>query len=161
MNSANTPMNILSYDLKLQHHNYNSPLAIKLFLVKLCRYNHVLTEWETPLSMASTCRKDPRTAETMQKGCGNGAERLRKWCGKTAETVWGLSFKEVTRKYCRDVGEKVRKDCRNIADTIRKMGSPTADVTSECTPGSPCLRLHSFPGGLENCCLGTRLRAAH
>ena len=29
------------------------------------------------VKMASNCRKDPRTAETMRKGCGNGAERGR------------------------------------------------------------------------------------
>ena len=47
-------------------------------------------------SMASTCRKDPRTAETMRKGCGNGAERLR----KDRETVRGLSFKAETLRRC-------------------------------------------------------------
>ena len=62
--------------------------------------------------MASTCRKDPRTAETMRKGCGNGVERPREWCGKTAGTVRGLSFKAVTlRRCCGNSAERLRKHC--------------------------------------------------
>ena len=131
-------MNILSYDHKLQHHNYNSPLAIKLFLAKLCRYNArdtVAIEWETPLSMASACRKDPIE---LRKQCGEAARTVRKDCRKTAETVWGLSCKAVTqRRCCGNSAERLRKDCRNIADTMRNKGGPTADATSECTPGPP------------------------
>ena len=51
------------------------------------------------MTLASTGRKDsPRTAETMRKGCGNGAERLREdyrnnagtklQGGNTAEMLW-------------------------------------------------------------------------
>ena len=90
MNSANTPMNILSYDLKLQHHNYNSPLAIKLFLAKLGRYNHardtVANRVGNPALDGKRLQKDPRTPETMRKVCGNGAERLRKDRGNSAGT---------------------------------------------------------------------------
>ena len=90
------------------------------------------------VTLASTCRKDPRTAETMRKGCWNGAERLRNDSGKSAGT-------KLQGGNTGDVAEIIRKYCGNILDTMRNMGSPAADTTSECTPrpteGSALARL--------------------
>ena len=84
--------------------------------------------------MASTCRKDPRTAETMRKGCGNGAERMRKDCGKTAGTVRGLSFKAVTlRRCCGNSAERLRKHCGHNAEHGRSRCGRDVGVHSWAT----------------------------
>ena len=84
--------------------------------------------------MASTCRKDPRTAETMRKGWGNGAERLRKYCGKTAGTVRGLSFKAVTlRRCCGNSAERLQKHCGHNAEHGRSRCGRDVGVHSWAT----------------------------
>ena len=70
------------------------------------------------VTLASTCRKDPRTAETIRKGCGNGAERLWKDRGNSART----------KLQDGNTAEMLRKDCGNIMDTMRNTGGPAADA---------------------------------
>ena len=69
------------------------------------------------VTLASTCRKDPRTAEAMRKGCGNGAERLRKDRGNSAGTkLQGGNTAEMLRRCCGNSAERLRKHCGHNAE---------------------------------------------
>ena len=73
------------------------------------------------VTLASTCRKDPRprTAETMRKDCG-----------KTAGTVQELSFKAVTLRRCRgNSAERLRKHCGHNAEHGRSRCGRDVGVT--------------------------------
>ena len=107
VNSANTPMNILSYkNMRLQVAAPQlqlliiTSLAIKLFLAKLGRCGKLGTVRKDCGKTVGTVRGLSFEAVTLQRCCGpgNGAE----WCGKTAETL---------RKHCGHNAEDGRSRC--------------------------------------------------
>ena len=68
------------------------------------------------------------TAETMRKGCGNGAERLRKDRGNTAGTkLQGGNTAEMLRKWCGKTAETLRTQCGTWAVPLRGLSSIAID----------------------------------